>query len=132
MEEFIHRGSNWRMDSVLGLEIKIIPYQPFTTAKYSPLPTRIQHLKGVINIQNDDEKCLLWCLLAALHPIYHNPQRVSHYLPFEQELNVNGISFPPPLLQIKKFEEKNKITINVFGFEKRYFSVVHFPASSSY
>lgn len=127
MEEFVHRGSNWRTDSVLGLEIKIVPYQPLTAAKYSHLPSRIQHLKGVINIQNDDEKCFLWCILAALHPISHNPQRVSHYLPFEKELNVNGISFPTPLSQIKKFEAQNKISINVFGFEKDFFPLYISP-----
>lgn len=90
MEEFIHRGSNWRMESVLGLEIKAVPYQPLTAAKYSPLPAGIQHLRGIINIQNDDEKCFLWCVLAALHPQNRNPQRVSHYLSFENELNMNG------------------------------------------
>ena len=47
MEEFIHRGSNWRMETVLGLEIKAVPYQPLTAAKYSPLPTGIQHLKAL-------------------------------------------------------------------------------------
>lgn len=34
---------------------------------------------------------------------------------------MNGISFPTPLSQIKKFEEQNKISINVFGFEKELF-----------
>lgn len=121
MEEFIHRGSNWRMETVLGLEIKAVPYQPLTAAKYSPLPARIQNLRGIINIQNDDEKCFLWCVLAALHPQNHNPQRVSHYLSFENELNMNGISFPTPLLRIKKFEEQNGISINVLGFEKEFF-----------
>lgn len=97
----------------MRLEIKIVPYHP--------LPPKIQHLKGIINIQNQDDKCFLWCVLAAIHPVNHNPHRVQHYLPFQDELNMNGISFPTPLSQIKKFEEQNKISINVFGFEKELF-----------
>ena len=61
--------------------------------------------------------------MTALHPTNRNPQRVSHYHPFEFELNVNGISFPTPLQQIKKFEEQNGISINVFGFEKEFFPI---------
>lgn len=89
LEEFVHRGSNWRMYFVIGLKIKIVPYQPLSAAKYSPLPERIQHLKGIINIQNQDDKCFLWCILAALHPVNHNAHRVQHYLSFQNELNMN-------------------------------------------
>lgn len=131
MEEFIHHGSNWRMESVLGLEIKAVPYQPLTAAKYRPLPAGIQQLRGIVNIQNNDEKCFLWCVLAALHPTNHNPQRVSHYHPFENELNVNGISFPTPISQIKKFEDQNGISINVFGFEKEFFPLYISPLDHS-
>lgn len=68
MQEFVHRGSDWVMDRVIGLEVKIVPYQPLTAAKYNSLPPNINNLKGIINIQNDYEKCFVWCVLAALHP----------------------------------------------------------------
>lgn len=51
LEEFVHRGSNWRVERVMGLEIKIVPCHPLSAAKYSPLPPKIQHLKGIINIK---------------------------------------------------------------------------------
>lgn len=41
MEEFVHRGSNWRMESVLGLKIKVVPYQPFT----APFPLEFNTLE---------------------------------------------------------------------------------------
>lgn len=50
LEEFVHRGSNWRMEFVTGIEIRIVPYQPLSAAKYSPLPSRVQPLKGIINL----------------------------------------------------------------------------------
>lgn len=45
LEEFVHRGSNWRVERVMGLEIKIIPYHPLSAAKYTPLFSKIQHLQ---------------------------------------------------------------------------------------
>lgn len=124
MEEFIHRGPDWRLDIVFSLELYIEPYKPLSAKKYIKLPPEIQHLKGIVNIQNDDEKCFLWSVLAALHPMRKNHERVRHSISFENELNLDGISFPTPISQIVKFEKQNNISIsvfNVFGFEKEFF-----------
>ena len=43
--------------------------------------------------------------------------RVNKYQPFQQELNVEGITFPTPIDQIPKFKQINNININVFGLE---------------
>ena len=32
-----------------------------------------------IIIKNNDEECLLWCLIAYLHPANHHPNRLSNY-----------------------------------------------------
>jgi len=85
-----------------------------------PLPKVLADKKAIANIQNHYEKCLLCCVLAALHPTdrYNkNPQRISHYHPYEQELNTDGISFPKPLHMIERFEKLNQLSINIFGFE---------------
>lgn len=61
--------SHWRLDVVFSLELNIVPYKPLSSKKYLKLPLEIQHLKGIVNIQNDDEKCFLWSVLAARHPV---------------------------------------------------------------
>lgn len=43
---------------------------------------------------------------------------VSNYAKYEHELNTEGLDFPLPLSQIKHFEKKNNISINIFGLEK--------------
>ena len=35
--------------------------------------------KYIINIHKYDNKCLLWCLLAYLHPAKYHPNRVRNY-----------------------------------------------------
>ena len=46
-----------------------------------------------------------------------NSNLVYQYQPFQQELNVEGITFPTPIHQIPKFEQMNNMSINVFGLE---------------
>jgi len=47
----------------------------------------------------------------------HNPNRVSHYLRYEKDLNMTGITYPVRVKQISKFESQNDVSVNVFGFE---------------
>ncbi|GFW03369.1 uncharacterized protein TNCV_4939021 [Trichonephila clavipes] len=86
-EEFEGRGSGWILDEILHLEVKTCAYQPLAPSSYIPLPKTITKKKAVINIKNSDEKCFLWCVLAALHPVNIHAERISNYLSFEKEIN---------------------------------------------
>ena len=76
-----------------------------------------------MNVKNQDNECLKWALLSALHPVEHgrNPDRVSKYKQYENELNFAGVGFPVTLKDIPKVEKQNNLAINVFG----YASVIH-------
>ncbi|CAC5392367.1 unnamed protein product [Mytilus coruscus] len=117
MEEFINKGSNWILNKVICLEVHTLPYSPIAGSCYMELPHKIKSAGGIINIRNDDQKCFLWSVLAALHPMEYNPYRKSHYTAHENELNMNDIEYPVSLTKMEKFEKQNNITINVFGFE---------------
>ena len=62
---------------------------------YSPLPKELKTKHGRINIENDDEKCFLWSILASLHSVQcrNHSNRVSKYQKFEHELNMSGIQY---------------------------------------
>lgn len=120
-QEFQREGSGWNIDQIVEISVHTVDYQPLMGSSYVPLPKYIQDKKAVLNIQNSDQKCFLWSILAALHPVECSPQRVSHYIPYEKEMVVTGIDFPTPLSQIPKFERENEISINVFGYEKEIF-----------
>ena len=67
---------------------------------------------------NEDPYCFMWAVLAALHPVSKNPQRVSHYERYREELNWQGIQFPVSQESIKKFERQNPtISVSVIGYE---------------
>ena len=47
----------------------------------------------ILIIQNNDEKCFLWSILASLHPVQcrNHPDRVTKYQEYESELNMSGV-----------------------------------------
>ena len=90
-------------------------------SSYIPLPAYIRNKKAVINIKNDDQKCFMWSILAALHPGRTHPENVRHYQRYEKEVNTVRIDFPTPISQISRFEKQNHISMNVFGYQKEIF-----------
>ncbi|KAK3105269.1 hypothetical protein FSP39_021352 [Pinctada imbricata] len=118
MEEFINKGSDWQMEEVINMEVVSVPYVPINGSSYLPLPPDFQGLRSIVNVRNRDSKCFIWSILAALHPAPHHPERLGHYLDFENELDTKGMSFPVSITKIPKFEQNNGISLNVFGMEE--------------
>ena len=83
--------------------------------------------RAVLNIQNEDQYCFVWCILAHKHPVdfKHNANRVNHYRPYWNELDITDLEFPTPLKQIPAFEKKNKLSINVFAWEEKELVPLH-------
>ncbi|MES9902420.1 MAG: hypothetical protein ABW168_07025 [Sedimenticola sp.] len=102
------------------MEINTVKYAPFRGSSYFEAPRKIRNCKSVVNIKNKDAKCFLWSVLASLHRVETNPQRVQKYKRYENEINMNGIDYPVTACDrtFRKFESQNNISINVFGFEK--------------
>ncbi|CAD6229572.1 GSCOCG00012110001-RA-CDS, partial [Cotesia congregata] len=85
------------------------------------LPKEIQLKHAVINIQNKDEFCFLWCVTAALcGSETSNPKRTTSYPHFSSILKYHGIQFPIQLKDIPKFETMNNLKINVYGLESQF------------
>ena len=47
--------------------------------------------------------------------------RVEKYMPYENELNMEGIAYPVAVKDVPKFEKQNDISVNVFGYEDGYY-----------
>ena len=94
---------------------------PLKGSQYIELPQRICNAHAIVNIQNQDDKCFLWSVLASLHKVDHNKQRIKHYIPYESELNMNGIAYPVAVKDVPNFEKQNDISVNVFGCEDGYY-----------
>ena len=107
---------------MLSLDLGVAVNAPLQGSSYLKLPKGLDDKKAILNVQNGDEKCFLWSVLAALHPVNRKdqPHRVQHYKCYEQELNVSGIEFHMKVKDISKFERQNPtISINLFGYEEK-------------
>ena len=119
LDEFVARGSGWTLVSVDYLELRINKYNPLRGSSYIDLPREIKVKKAVVNVKNRDDKCFVWSILSALHPVdsRDHAYRTSKYQPYESELNMKGIMFPVALSDITKFEQLNAISVNVYGYQ---------------
>ena len=119
MSLFAQAGSGWTLEANNALVLEMVDYQPLGGSTYIELPKDVYDTKSIVNIKNEDQECFKWSILAALHPADHNPQRISHYEPYSEELNFTGIEFPVTVDQIRKFEKLNPtISVTVLGIEE--------------
>ena len=116
VDEYERSGSGWILQSFIYFDLHFMKYKPLRGSSYLKMPEKFT--KGFINIENNDQKCFTWAVLAHLHPVAHgvHDNRVSNYTSYETELNMTGIEYPVPLKDINKFELQNPtISISVFG-----------------
>ena len=119
IQNFNQRGSNWRFQRVLSLDVHFTDFQPLRGSTFLPLPSKISTKKAVINMKNNDDQCFKWSVVRALNPVEKNSERITKELKDQSEiLDWRGLKFPVDLKQIIIFEKLNpQISINVFGFE---------------
>jgi len=108
LEEFLREGSNWFISKILSCEIHTVVYRPIAGSAFTPLPNTLVHSRSLLNINNQDDKCFLYCLLASLHPVSIAPERVENYYGYENEIKMSGIKYPVTIQQINKVEKLNE------------------------
>ena len=109
-------GSGWNIQGINNLKIYFHKTNPINGRTYIKFPIRTN---AVLNIQNNDSYCFLWSILAYIHPVNKDPHRVSKYIPYQIELNINNIDFTNgmKITDIDKFENlNNQLSINVLEY----------------
>lgn len=117
VENFTNTASGLMIERCFALYLNITKYDPIKGSSYILLPKELANKKAIVNVQNDDNRCLAWALQSALHPVEIHAERTNNYKDYK--LNMDGIDFPTPLSQIRKDENKNNLAINVYGHENK-------------
>lgn len=120
VNEFEGIGSGWILDEIDRLDLRIGQYNPLYGGCHTELPKNLRAKKAIINIQNTDQKCFLWSVIACLFPVEFHAERVKHYLKHEKKFNLTGITFPTEATQITKFENQNahfNFGVNLFSYD---------------
>ena len=83
-------------------------------SSYCKLPKSFCNSKSIVNIQNSDNYCFLWSILAYKYKVDNHRERVSHYTNHFHESNQGDIQFPMKIKDILTIERLNNLNINVF------------------
>ena len=70
-----------------------------------------------MSFEKDGKYCFLWSTLAYLHPCNNsNFKKVSNYIQYYYELNINGFDFSYGFKcnDVQKVNELNKLSQNIF------------------
>ncbi|XP_072389408.1 uncharacterized protein [Diabrotica undecimpunctata] len=118
--EFQEKDSNWVLQEIMFLDVNINKFSSISASTYIRLPTPLARKHAILNIENKDNKCFAWSVIAAVFPASGNPTKPESYPPYDTLLNFEGIDFPIKLKGIKKFETLNNISVNVYGLESNF------------
>ena len=113
-------GSGWQFLKVIKLVLHTTKWEPIYGSSYIPLDPYLANKKAIINMQNEDNKCFMWCVLRALYPKDNHPERIDKDLKSKQDnINMGGICYPVDFRAIDRFEHLNpNISISVLGYNK--------------
>ena len=70
------QGSGWNLQGINYLKIYFHKTKALNGMTYVIFPIRTN---SILNIQNNDTYCFQWSILANIHPVDKDPQRVSKY-----------------------------------------------------
>lgn len=119
-EDFEMNGSGWTVDKIKELIVEVNQFDPFCGGTYIALPKFLRDKKAIVNVENNDNECFKWAILSYLFPKTQNPNRVSHYVPYANALNFDGLQFPMSVSNISRFERLNpEFSIHVYGFDEK-------------
>ena len=110
---------------VKNVTIQIAKRQKTRAGKFIELPTHINNKKAIVNIKNDDDKCILYCLAAYFNydtiKSHHKSEPSTYKKYLSQVITPENQKFPIDIQHdIPKFEKLNDIKINVFTYDKKY------------
>ena len=90
------------------MDLGLLKYDRLKASSYVKLLVMLSRKNVCVNVRNiGDNKCFLWSILASLHPIGVNPDRLTNYLTYEMEINMQGIQYPVKVNNLPKFEKQN-------------------------
>ena len=114
--------SKFVFDEVLHMDVDFHRLNLLRGLSYLPLPKWLAHKKVIINPHNEDRECFKWAVIAASRweEIDSHPERISKLKRFEADFDWSGVGFPVSFRDIKGFESRNQILINILAVEDRH------------
>ena len=120
-ENLALRDSKFVFHRVLYMDMDFHRLNVTRGSSYIPSPDCLVKKKAIINPRNSDMECFKWAVIAATkwEEIDRDHQRVSKLRRYENDFDWDGVEFPVSSRDIKRFESRNEITINILAVEDK-------------
>ena len=69
LENYTGEGSGWVLEQIESLFLQISRYNPIRGSSYIPTPKGLVKKMAIVNVQNEDQNCFLYSVLAYLFPV---------------------------------------------------------------
>ena len=114
-------NSRFVFNEVLHIDTEFHQLNLMRGFSYIPLPDWFARKKAIINPKNEDQECFKWAVIAASQweEIGKNPEKITKLKRYEGDFDWSGMEFPASAKDIKRFENKNQISINILAIEGR-------------
>jgi hypothetical protein len=117
LEDAIKSNKNFLIEAIPKMEKRgrvgrSTKCRPWSSTSEGTKPSRVALTSSSHNRLSTRQ----WSVLSALFPAKKNFERVGNYKKHQGKLDFSGISYPTPLSDIPKFERRNKISIDVYGY----------------
>ena len=119
-------GSGWVLLSIDSIFMRFAELKVSAGSSYKPLPADVKNRKAILNMKNNDNECFKWAVTRALNPVKRDGERVTKILHNQAEqFDWMGVKFPASFKDIDVFENLNKISIKVVGWDEETNEVEH-------
>ena len=112
-------NSRFVFDKFLYLDVNFHQLNLTRGSSYLPLPDWLASKKAIVNPHNDDKECFKWLVIAVENAGMKDPQLVSNLRKFMDNYDWSGLELPVSIKDIRKFETRNNISVNVLAVEGR-------------
>lgn len=124
IEEFINNGSGWSVKTVNFIELHIGKYHSLRGGCQSVcLPKILKNKKCLLSVKCNGNECFLYSVMAGLFPKKVNQNLTSSYKKHKKSLSYKWLDFPVKTTEVPKFEKRNNLKINVYGFKKYVYPI---------
>ena len=115
------KDSKFVFDGVVHMDIDFHRLNLTRGSSYIPLLDWLAKKGAIINPKNSDMECFKWAVIAAMKckDIGDHPKRISKLRRHDDDFDWDRMKFPESFRDIKRFESRNEITINILAFESK-------------
>jgi hypothetical protein len=112
----IQLGSGFIMRAIVSTDLLIGRHTPLAGNGVIPLPEFLARKRCIINVQNNDQRCFGYAILASQLRVEIHPERAVQYDQFFTLYGLDAVQYPVQIEDLEAVERQIGIPFNVYTY----------------